>query len=73
MNNVNKLEEGQRHKWAQREKGTEVLDIGRAPDENRAKDNLMSGRFVINELFKILGRTDGVQIGINGTTAGLSE
>lgn len=37
MNNVNKLEEGQRHKWAQREKGTEVLDIGRAPDENSSK------------------------------------
>jgi len=41
--------------------------------ETLAKDNLMSGRFVISELFEILGRKDGARIDINGTTAGLSK
>lgn len=33
----------------------------------------MSGRFVISELFKILGRKDAARIDINGTTARLSK
>lgn len=52
-------------------KGDRSIGQGRAPDV--AKDDLMSDRFVINELFKILDSTDGAQIDINGTTARLSK